>query len=380
MTRQLAPLLLLLLCGCDSSPNEELRHPTPENLPDEAESVLSRTSEFTTPDLRQLGDRLRGRQLLNRIGSLDGPEHTVFGSIETIAADSSRAYVLDDRLNRVIAYTAAGNFVTAFGREGSGPLEFRSPEDLEIAHGDSLILSTRRGLKIFRLGDAEGELEVELAGTIDMAQMSNVSPRDICYLRSVDQGDLVIRNGNSSVSGLLHKVRLPVAAVEHSFGYRYASDNELVTSRFTDGTLSCSPADQVVLAGWQDLPFLRAYSYDGKVKWTTKLADFDPIPVVEFTTPDGAPAVRTELGAGGNVLLGVTSLDEGFVVQIGNVLPENEATRRGQMSGIDTYLVDASTGQGAFVGDDLPMIFAAVGDRLYAAGGEEYPVFMIFRF
>lgn len=63
------------------------------------------------------------------IGTMDGEDEYMFGSVQSLAVDEEGAiYVYDGRVKALRKYDADGRFVATFGREGEGPGEYRNPD------------------------------------------------------------------------------------------------------------------------------------------------------------------------------------------------------------------------------------------------------------
>lgn len=63
-----------------------------------------------------------------RIGEAFGPPETAFGRITDVAvASDGTVFILDGQARTVRRFSATGEFIRAFGREGGGPGEFLSP-------------------------------------------------------------------------------------------------------------------------------------------------------------------------------------------------------------------------------------------------------------
>ena len=88
-----------------------------------------------------------GQELLT-IGSLDGPLETSFGAIAEIEVAPRGEIVVLDRGDQTIrVFSPAGDHLVTFGREGSGPAEFRALT-ASAMRGDTLVVFDWRLQKI----------------------------------------------------------------------------------------------------------------------------------------------------------------------------------------------------------------------------------------
>lgn len=75
------------------------------------------------------------------IGELDGPEEYIFGRIVSIAVGSAgEIFVMDRQVPALRVYEPNGIYRTTFGREGSGPGEYKRPDGGMVVIGDRLVL------------------------------------------------------------------------------------------------------------------------------------------------------------------------------------------------------------------------------------------------
>ena len=94
-----------------------------------------------------------------RVGSALGEDWEQFGNVRRVAFDAAgQLYVFDNQADRVIVVGADGGFQRAFGREGDGPGEFRSPDGFAVMPDGRVVMGDlgHRGYHIF---DADGEFE-----------------------------------------------------------------------------------------------------------------------------------------------------------------------------------------------------------------------------
>lgn len=58
----------------------------------------------------------------------------------------------------------------------------------------------------------------------------------------------------------------------------------------------------------------------------------------------------------------------------------NQAAQERDDLGTHTYVFSTTSGEGLYVGTDLPRVYRASGDRLYAAGNAEYPQLQVMAY
>ncbi len=94
-----------------------------------------------------------------RIGSLEGPPHEAFGSIDGVRAAPDGSFaVLDARSFQVHRYDAEGRHLGSFGSRGEGPGEFTAPNGLaRLPAGGYLVVDGRPVARLHRFTD-EGTL------------------------------------------------------------------------------------------------------------------------------------------------------------------------------------------------------------------------------
>ncbi len=73
------------------------------------------------------------------IGTVDGDDAYLLGRVQDIETDGERIYVLDASVNTIRVYDMHGTHITDFGREGSGPGEFRQPRSAAINPADGTL-------------------------------------------------------------------------------------------------------------------------------------------------------------------------------------------------------------------------------------------------
>lgn len=104
-------------------------HPTVENLQLSRPTVAARRSRLTSGDTRldAFAARLRAARRTDSISELDGDESRLFGRIAEVAVGTrGEIAVLDFANMNVRVFGSDGAMITQFGRQGSGPAEFRN--------------------------------------------------------------------------------------------------------------------------------------------------------------------------------------------------------------------------------------------------------------
>ena len=94
-----------------------------------------------------------------RVGSFGGEDWEQFGDIVSLGFDGAgNLYLLDRQAARVTVVAPDGSYLRAFGREGEGPGEFRSPTRLAVmVNGDVAVFESNRSA--FHIFDGNGSIK-----------------------------------------------------------------------------------------------------------------------------------------------------------------------------------------------------------------------------
>lgn len=93
------------------------------------------------------------------IGTIDGAEPFVFGEVSgVVVGEDGRIYIADTQAKEVRIFSAEGDYLSRFGRDGDGPGEFRNISGLGRAPGGG-IAALDGSLARVSLFDPEGEFE-----------------------------------------------------------------------------------------------------------------------------------------------------------------------------------------------------------------------------
>ena len=129
-----------------------------------------------------------------RVGSFGGEDWEQFGDIASLGFDGAgNLYLLDRQAARVTVVAADGRFLRAFGREGEGPGEYRSPSRLAVmANGDVAVFESIRNT--FHIFDRDGNVR----GTARIPE--NPLPTILPELDSHLDGDVMVLIPNGMVA------------------------------------------------------------------------------------------------------------------------------------------------------------------------------------
>ena len=390
-------ILLLVFAACErpadapsgsptseTSPSKGITHPTPENLPGdgEADNLIEMSNDVQSEsELSRYAFRLRAAEKTLTIGTVEGNPHEVLGKVADVAADKhGTIYVLDSRRNQLRLYDAEGAPLSDFGGPGRGPKEFQFPNHLDLTRQNRLAITDRNGLlKIFTI---EENTSFSHRGTIQLrSTFKGLCVRDgLFYVTSVDFAtDSEEPKQQKSIRAFSLKGE-PVA----SFHSSYKSGNSLVRSELSGGPLACSNDVETVVTGHAYLPVLSGYDSQGKRKWVSKLAAFKPMEMVEKTDVQGRPTVAysptpASSGEESDVISALVAVPDGYVIAQIHRRTQQSIRAGNKYAEVHTYLVDATTGEGVYVGDNLPPVYDVTADRIYAGVNLPFPQVKVYR-
>jgi len=92
-----------------------------------------------------------------RIGVLDGADEYMLGEVRSLAvSDSGEIYLMDSQVPALRKYSAEGEFVATFGREGGGPGEYKNPDGGLAVLPDGRVVLRDPGNNRFSVYSADG--------------------------------------------------------------------------------------------------------------------------------------------------------------------------------------------------------------------------------
>lgn len=311
--------------------------------------------------------------LAGTIGTLDGPPPTLIGELVGVLIDDrDLVYFLDAAYKEIRAFTHEGRFLSAAGRSGSGPGEFREPRALGFAPGGEELLVGDLGRQFHRFHFVDAELR-----HVETERVEEFTPTAMCLV-----GDRLLLHGPVYQGDEAFHFLSAERTIERSFGAVYRSPHAMINYLLSEGRVACSAAgDMFAFAPSSVLGEARGYDADGVLRWITQIEPFRPVGLVD----DGSGYRVTLPSEGFHRVESLTLVPpDRVLLQVGLAVPApEEAGSRTppEVAELHSYLLDIHTGTGAYLGDRLPMVVAMneryavtsmlVGER--APGGPAAP-------
>ncbi|MEZ4414861.1 MAG: 6-bladed beta-propeller [Gemmatimonadota bacterium] len=222
-----------------------------------------------------------------RVGSLDGPNETVFGLIADADVDpTGDVLVLDMRMLELRRFDRNGSYIGKVGSPGRGPGEFRYPEALAVDNkGRAWVLDSGN----LRISIYDWRAEGEPMRTIPLP----FPAFDLCVM-----GEHAWIAGYSP-SGVVHSLDTS-GVIERSFGAAVlpapveGRRAEILKASLSDGSLACDQESGTLVYARRDIGSIEAFSTEGRRLWSTTVPDFAAMEVVvteagriSYRPPDG---------------------------------------------------------------------------------------------
>lgn len=354
------------LVACFQGPTaDEVRHPTHRNAaPADAvqitqDSIPSGVDQEALANWLLVRDELTNARTTLRIGTKDADGPDAFGNIADIAASpSGDIFVLDDQAQKVVIFDSDGSFVQSVGGIGDGPMEFRYASGIDLLTNGTLAVYSRGSqLKLFRSSEGTWQLD-------SILRVPAIS-RDACFTKDRRVFVAGYKRDNNT---LVHEVADSLDGGPRDFGDGYRDDHWLVQMRMGEGIVECIDDPRAVVFAFRGRPLVQAYHPDdGSVIWSAVFVDFVPEPVLEGVRPTGEVYVRYEQIDEWDVMGAVHEIQPGYLL-----LQTARVYRLEETVAVRSYLVDARSGRGGFIGDTLPRIFATP-DGHVAVFEDPYP-------
>lgn len=356
----LSILGLLTACRLDDVGNGEVTHPTPSNTPPPDAAVLTDNSEPTglkgerLISWRVARDRLRGARTVAKIGSnAEGPE--LFGEIQDARVDErGRLWVLDGQASAVRIFAGDGTYLDGFGRVGDGPLEMRNTRGMLLLGANRVVVFTaRRQAKVFDRDPAGWRLAESVGFPVTIEDNCSYPARQFLH-------GVVGRADQSLIYGMRELGDTAIAR----YGIGYKSDVKQFNDVLSMGQIACVPTQNLVVFAFQLFPMVSAYSVDtADLVWS---AYVDAYIQQRIETSD--VSMRNYYGLPHDYLATALTMPSGHVV-----LQYRRYGDQFDLHAVRTFLLDAETGQGSLVADDMPEIESFHAGGYVASFEDPYP-------
>lgn len=380
ITRSLRPtpfrvLLVSAFAGvsfpaCEHGVDSPVAHPIRDSLsidPDEA--LVIRRERATAPAPLRFIDRLNARTSLATIGVMGGAPEYELGAVADalFLADRSLA-VLDGMAAVVRVFDLEGAHRHSIGGIGEGPGEFDVPVALiSPDDGELWVLDEGRAMHRFAV-DAGGHLEF-----LDRLSLPGFSS-DACA-----SGGSILLHTPAHMPGeargeVLYEIdRIGERRSQFAAPYRY--DSRLAAKRLKSGRIACTH-DGLVLLAFEAQNRLDAYEIaSGRLSWHARFDDVRILPVLEERLADGRPRISVDPRSEPfhHFLLSVTGgVATPAIVQYARRSREDVLDRVDRYE-VETYVVDPTTGAGAYAGDAIPEVLTSSGDLIALVHRDPYP-------
>lgn len=369
-----AVLICVTLGGCWTSDSNRsgvdggTTHPILDKIPnfnDFTYSIETNPDGLKDETLDSYVRAMRNVNLSIEIGKREGRSEYMIGKVQDIAIGKDGSiHVLDSRNSQIRIYSSDGQYISSFGRPGSGPMEFVSPETITIIDRDHIVVADRL-VKVKVFGPTK---PFSLLHTIALSY----TPEDVCTLH-----DIIYVQGLRVGQGSVHSFSLKGDSLK-SFGPLYDSDNSAVTGTWSTGDVACSDITETVMFAFDKLPVLYGYTPDGNFKFASKLTDFEMGTTRSVVSEEGQSGIQWE-ETDYNRIHSLEAIPDSPVVIVQVALHTRESRDGPQeYEELLTYVVNSATGKGRYVGDHLPTIHAIDNNRIYCGVNYPYPKLEIY--
>lgn len=289
------------------------------------------------------------------IGSLDGPEATVFGEVTDVRPVAGQLAILDSRSIALRLFSQAGEFRRNVSRSGAGPGELAHPIALARAAGELLLL------------DQASQVVNRFSEAGDSLVYSGYVPLQFTGFDACGLDDRVVVLGYDGHHAL-HEFALSAGTEVASFGGTWGPAHPLLNRSLTRGYVSCDGEARLIVASSELIPEVRAFDPDGQLQWTFDIPDF--VVVRMEPTPNGGIMYSTPAAGYYDQVVSVVSLGAGItLLQYGRMSPDVKTRYPSELT---TLLLDAK-GHGVDRQAGIARVLYATGSHLLAATEEPFP-------
>lgn len=382
----LASLALLASCGRDSSSDSDLRsnlvdgrlHPTEENFPQITNERHALREDTTMGNLQLVNetDFLQTKEY--SIGTLEGDNHEMIGSINSMVVTGSTFLYLDGEYGEVRVYDYQGSLKQIVGSPGVGPGEFTHVEGVAATGNASQIFVADQGgyrIQVFHK-NAEDLYELEHAFFTNRYVAS-----DICVMG----GHVYLAGYSEELELVIHKLTYAGEYVT-SFGQPYLADNPFVRMILSEqASLVCNEKNRIIAYVNVTVPVLKGYDELGSLLWSVTFPDHNPMYKIETTRP----SIRhpdQQAGESTFLLIATDAFSDAFVVSYNTAAPPGDDVPAPLDMTRHYFSVPAVSGEGAYLGShylgdsaqNIPHIMAWDKDYVFALMLSPFPKIDIF--
>ena len=167
---------------------------------------------------------------------------------------------------------------------------------------------------------------------------------------------------------VLHEVDQAGDSIVRNFGHGYLDDEWLFRNQLSDGEIACLDDPLRVVFVFNELPKVRAHHPgEDEPLWTATFEDYLQPHYIGRYRESGRASIRS-VPRDSEVVVNPHALSPGHIVV--QTLRFRFLTLSIR---VRTYLLDAATGHGALISEDLPQIREIAGGRMVVAWDDPYP-------
>jgi hypothetical protein len=337
--------------------------------------VLSNSNTQKQAEMGQIRDKLEKRKFLTSIGNLSGNESEIFSDIFQVEITDSEILIFERGNFRISRFDFQGNFISNIEATGRGPNELQQPSKISISN-DTLYIMDGFDVKYLDLFRSDPIVET-------IYSSENAVIEDMCSLND----KFLFRYYSTEISSatdssaILHVVDKKSDEIKTSFGEPYKANSPTWSRMLSEGRVICNEETNTVVNATNILPYIIAHNDQGVIMWIAEAEDFKPIIHRQHNVPGGSLNFRwNEEPFTHTSYTQLLNLNEFLILQITafeNFLNDNDRFQNDKIK-TDTYLIHSKTGEGEFLGSDLPRILAISENYLITEKDEEFPAIEVF--
>lgn len=329
-------VLLSCLSSCDWS-HDARTHPIIEDV---ADAVMLPSAGIPPAHRLQAGaEQLEDAPRILIIGSGSGDPLTVLPDPVDVATDGDgNVLILDRMIDELRLFSPKGAPIGVVAGRGGGPMEFRSGTGISFLSPDTLMLTTRAGIKFFRRTKTSYEYAGTTAPTegVPNARATCGTTTYTAYRNPFPaEGERPVR--------IVAKDRASM-----SVGTPYRHGGIIARQDMSSGPIACT--DSAVFVAYSHLPFVERFDRTGRRRWRAQIKSFRPLRFEEKSNESGQTTFTMSPTHGGQLVLAVVPWGASYlIVQVVTLEPKLGTPGVQTIVRRDTFLLDAETGSGVAV-------------------------------